>query len=859
MPLIELIEKYNKEKYKKVLYCKNIPIDDENNEKDAIWLETFKKNLLTYNGRITYHHSRKSKYGRLQGNGMQTFPREIRKYLADGIYVDLDIVNAHLVFIEIIMIHNGIEVPIFLKEYNTNKQQTIEKYDLKDKLYMIKLINNEVCYDKRINIREFHNVLYSKVLPILKREYNDLDVSSKEKNKDGSFLSICLQDIENKILMCMYKKCVELKVKVGVLIFDGLMIEKESYKEELLWILEKEIKEKLNYEVSITEKSMETDWEPDFGIEEDYKKLISVNFDDTVSNMTCGDNAITSDVNNMLIKKMICECNVPEHKYNLLTKGIACSCVKCGGSFPREGLIPMGNHYKSLVNYLNVNVTINNNTINYNRETDHGLEYQIENDIYNDEEVTRLVNQSLDGHKISEISKLLKNQHPNFVYENVWYVFENNMWTEDVGELSLKTKALQLKELFSKVRIYYNQTKTNESSTIIKNVKSLEQKLSKPGFKEEIIKEAKLFYNEKGFAYKLNSKKHLVPFTNGVFDLLENKFRVAKKDDYIKLNCGFEYDPSVRNKDVITFLEQVLPNKGVRDYVLKRMSDCLNGDIPNTTFMMFIGDSGANGKSQLLNLGKLTMGGFGEKVEVTLLTRKRNNANETNSEKIKLMYKRYAFLSEPEDGEKINIGLLKELTGSEEIVARGLYQESMSFVMEAKLFLACNELPEIKGEDSAIWRRVRVVDFPSRFIDDPKEEGEFKIDRTLPSRMREDITWKQTFLNILLEYYYKDVNEPREVKIKTNEYQEENDTNRKFVERHIIKKTGKNITWDDLWRVYQNWYLDEHGNINGMKKKTEVKKYFSDKIFKKKEYVIKVDNTSKRGWCGFILNDEYVS
>jgi hypothetical protein len=58
---------------------------------------------------------------------------------------------------------------------------------------------------------------------------------------------------------------------------------------------------------------------------------------------------------------------------------------------------------------------------------------------------------------------------------------------------------------------------------------------------------------------------------------------------------------------------------------------------------------------------KAAMGELGEKVEVTLLTRKRNNANESNSEKIKLMNKRFAFLSEPEDGEKINIGLLKEL------------------------------------------------------------------------------------------------------------------------------------------------------------------------------------------------------
>jgi phage/plasmid-associated DNA primase len=180
------------------------------------------------------------------------------------------------------------------------------------------------------------------------------------------------------------------------------------------------------------------------------------------------------------------------------------------------------------------------------------------------------------------------------------------------------------------------------------------------------------------------------------------------------------------------------------------------------------------------------------------LTRKRNNANEANTEKIKLMHKRFAFLSEPEDGEKINIGLLKELTGSEEIVARGLYQDAVSFVMEAKLFLACNELPEIKGEDTALWRRIRVIDFPSRFVDEPKEANEYKIDRTLPSRMREDMSWRQTFMKILLEYYFMDVKEPIEVQVKTNEYRQENNDFYNWLEQNIEYKENEILKLSDV-------------------------------------------------------------
>ena len=255
------------------------------------------------------------------------------------------------------------------------------------------------------------------------------------------------------------------------------------------------------------------------------------------------------------------------------------------------------------------------------------------------------------------------------------------------------------------------------------------------------------------------------------------------------------------------------------------MSECLNGDIPNTYFLMFIGDTGANGKSQLLNLMKLAMGEFGEKVEVTLLTRKRNNANEANSEKIKLMNKRFAFLSEPEDGEKINIGLLKELTGSEEIVARGLYQESMSFVMEAKLFLACNELPEIKGEDTALWRRIRVIDFPSRFVDNPKEPNEYKIDRSLPSRMREDLSWRQTFIKMLLNYYNKEIDEPEEVKLKTNEYKQENNEFINWCNENIIYKENSIIKLSEICELFLGKKVSSRIST---KYKKEFEKYIKD-------------------------------
>jgi putative DNA primase/helicase len=178
--------------------------------------------------------------------------------------------------------------------------------------------------------------------------------------------------------------------------------------------------------------------------------------------------------------------------------------------------------------------------------------------------------------------------------------------------------------------------------------------------------------------------------------------------------------------------------------------------------------------------------------------------------------------------------------------------------MEAKLFLACNELPEIKGEDTALWRRIRVIDFPSRFVDDPKEPNEYKIDRTLPSRMREDFSWRQTFMNVLLEYFYKDVPEPDEVKLKTNEYREENNDYYTWLCENIAVDPNGMLSKKDLNYAYFTLFKkskasNTHKNIL----KKQLMKFLSDRYpnLDIKEEDTTYNHVSFKGWKGIRLSD----
>jgi phage/plasmid-associated DNA primase len=104
-------------------------------------------------------------------------------------------------------------------------------------------------------------------------------------------------------------------------------------------------------------------------------------------------------------------------------------------------------------------------------------------------------------------------------------------------------------------------------------------------------------------------------------------------------------------------------------------------------------------------------------------------------------------------------------------------------------------------------------------------------------------------MNIMLEYYFKDVREPTEVQVKTNEYRQENDTNQQFVELRLEKKTGECVLWSALWTAYQEWCMDNRGTLSGIKK-SDVKKYFEDKVFKAKE---NPKPGFGRGWSGWKL------
>lgn len=246
----------------------------------------------------------------------------------------------------------------------------------------------------------------------------------------------------------------------------------------------------------------------------------------------------------------------------------------------------------------------------------------------------------------------------------------------------------------------------------------------------------------------------------------------------------------------------------------------------NHLFMKGGGDfmimSNSNGKSKCIDLFEQSFGEYCCKLPITLLTQKRAASNAATSELARTKGKRFACLQEPSEDEKLNVGLMKELTGGDKIMARQIYKEPVEFKPQFKMVLTCNQLPNVPANDNGTWRRLRVIEFTSKFCENPSPENpnEFEMDMDLASKFE---IWKEYFMGLLINYYKKyveqSITEPDEVTACTREYQRNNDVYLDFVEQEFERNDMAFTSYNQMANCFRSWLKDNNMSHISMKKR----------------------------------------
>lgn len=210
--------------------------------------------------------------------------------------------------------------------------------------------------------------------------------------------------------------------------------------------------------------------------------------------------------------------------------------------------------------------------------------------------------------------------------------------------------------------------------------------------------------------------------------------------------CKFENGPFLR------YLHDVLPDDENKEetqlYLRKVMGAAFMGESRTRTIVNVLGPPGS-GKSNFIDIFQ-KLGSHGSSYTTSPDTIAIMKTLGTNFEQDQFRNKRFIAISEPSSTDHVDDEFLKRFTGEDWVMTRTLNSKSSGWSPQGLLFIASNGPLKINSRDEATVQRIKVIEFPHRFVDNPSRPGEKQIDRNLSIELLEEESRSQ-ILNWILE------------------------------------------------------------------------------------------------------------
>ena len=317
-------------------------------------------------------------------------------------------------------------------------------------------------------------------------------------------------------------------------------------------------------------------------------------------------------------------------------------------------------------------------------------------------------------------------------------------------------------------------------------------------------------------------------------------FRPGYPEDWITMKMGARYKefywkhPKVM--EVMEFFLQILSSLGhkplledlqgyakdeIVDFVLKHKSTCLAGGNLDKWLVIYVGEKADNSKTTYQKLDRKTFGKYCGKLPLGALIGKTPNSGDADPAMANTKGARLEYLDEATKGMRINTSFLKNKTGNDEFWARKLYSNGGIIRPQFTMILLVNQPPATPSSDVAVWRRMVLIPWDSRFIvHPPKNEEEQWAKRLFKAdpHFEDDVLPKfiDAYFWVLIQYYKKykkeGIEKPQAVIEKTNHYRTNNDIYQQFVDQ-VLELTGDDtdyVALTDLFVEFKHWHKDAY-------------------------------------------------
>lgn len=451
-----------------------------------------------------------------------------------------------------------------------------------------------------------------------------------------------------------------------------------------------------------------------------------------------------------------------------------------------------------------------------------------------------------------------------------WAEFVNHTWKISEEGMSLKKKIghevlneyLLLISDYNHRAVLYSDELKDQWLHKGRSLTEVTYKLRDISFKEKIMKECIIMFHDAGFEEEMDQNPYLVGMDNGIYDLANGLFRNGCPEDKISMTTHTDYpdfdqcDIDILNESseiahvqaIFEFMKQVFPIKAVRHYMYRYLASCLKGYNTDEKMHFWTG-TGGNGKSKILDLFEMCFGDYCFKMPIELLTQKRKPAGGTTPELMLSKGRRFGSLQEPDQGAKLNTGLVKEYSGNDKLYIRGLFKEGAIMKPMFSMALLCNDKPKITSDDDGTWRRMVIIEFISKFIEGtPKGTYEFKRDTSLAHMFPEWAPWFFAILTLWFKVYKTEgLRPPAEVTGATQEYRKYSDCYTAFKDQYFKADTAGQVLITDAYSRFKDWYTAEFGE------KPPNCRDFKSAMDRKLNQTYSGGAGSKKGWWGYTL------
>lgn len=373
-----------------------------------------------------------------------------------------------------------------------------------------------------------------------------------------------------------------------------------------------------------------------------------------------------------------------------------------------------------------------------------------------------------------------------------WLVWTGKVWSWDSGD-RIVSLAKQT------VRSIYVQAANELDENYRKEVASFAKRSESQARIEAMIA---LAQSEPGIPVNVNeldSNHWLFNCLNGTLDLKTGELLPHRKEDLLTVLIPINYDPNAACPLWLTFLDRITNgDKELQGYLQQAVGCSLTGDTKSQV-LFFLYGTGNNGKSTFITTIRKLVGEYGEKVNTDLFMVRDKNTGGPNEALANLKGKRLVVASELEEGRKLAVSLIKDMTGGETIKADRKYEHEIEYQPTHKLWLVGNHQPVITDTTLSIWRRVKLIPFR---VTIPLDE----IDPDLPSKLEGEfpgiLAWA---VKGCLSWLSGGLGEPKAVTDATGAYRQGQDILGDFLEDVCVLGDSFWIPKAELKESYQQW------------------------------------------------------